>query len=112
MAVAEAPNTVKRNIALRLPENIAELLGNKATEAGLRNSNRYVLNLICADLGVEMPKSVRTRAPKYATDEERTAARKASVEKRNARIKEALELLAKYEAGEFSNGHVAEPVEA
>lgn len=103
MAEATATET-KPVISLRLPDNIASVVAEKAKEVELRPS-RWVLKLVCDTLGMEMPKASRTRAPKYNTAEEREAARKASIAKRNERIKNALalsEAFDKFQKGEIS----------
>lgn len=102
-ATATNEDTVRNNISLRFPDDVATLIHNNASNEGLRES-RWVLKLVYDTLGMEMPKAVRVRAPKYATDEERQAAKRASIARRTEKIKNSLALLDAFE--KFKRGEI------
>lgn len=101
--MAQATNEVKHGISFRMPDALAVAVAEKAKSEDLRPS-RWALKLVCDTLGFELPKASRNRAPKYATQEERDAARKASIAKRNEKIKASLALMEAFER--FQKGEI------
>jgi hypothetical protein len=102
-ATTENSNEVKHGISFRMPDALAVAVAERAEREQLRPS-RWALKLVCDTLGFELPKASRNRAPKYATQEERDAARKASITKRNEKIKQSLALMEAFER--FQKGEI------
>lgn len=88
-------------IAVQVPTDFKTAL-----EAAAKNANvtvaRLIRNTMSAQVGFDLTAfeaKTRTRASKFATDEERNAAKKAAAAKRADTIKA---LMAKYKAGEIT----------
>jgi hypothetical protein len=71
-----------------------------AAKASEVSPARYLLHLASQALGFDIPKYVRTRVSKYASDEERKAAVKASAAKRQDKINSMLALMQRIAKGE------------
>lgn len=103
--VTEATTKVKPKIQrfmqiVNLP-NIAikSIVDARAKELGI-NTGRYLLELAAAELNFEIPKTLRTRTPKYASVEDKNAARDLATKTRKDRMVLAMALLTRLQAGE------------
>lgn len=77
-------------VVVPMPANLKELLQNEANGKD-QPIGPYVRDLIAGLKGVEIPVTTSTRRVKYASDEERDAARKARRESRSSTMKNLME---------------------
>lgn len=115
VAEAEAPKTETpaakekdtASIAVAVPKELKEKLEEHAKTGETTVAKivrRHLAGLVNFDI-TEFEKQVRTRTSKYATEEERKAAKEKANKERSALI---AKLMAKYKAGDISLDDVAE----
>jgi len=85
------PNT-RVQTGISMPAGLKLLISKDADEKDVSIST-FIRDLLADRYSYVVPRTVRTRKPTYATEEERTAARKRSIDKRNNMMKL---LLARY----------------
>lgn len=85
-------------IMFQVPADLKQILEDKASEQETTLSS-MIRRLVADYAGYELPKFIRTRAKKYATEEDRIEAQKLAVRERNDTIKKLLKL---YRSGDIS----------
>lgn len=93
---ALAPGT-RVSVMVTMPKELKLILLEKAQEKDFTLA-RYLREWIAGEVNFELPATTRTRAPKYATEDERKAAQKKKSAERNALISQ---LLKAYKAGDI-----------
>lgn len=95
----------RTHLVITIPLGLKIALDKRAADSQISTS-AMVRNMVAQEFDYTLPDSTRTRARKYATEEERQAALKQRRDERNNLFKA---LLAKYKAGEIE---LDEPVGA